>query len=184
MTSFEKELLGSHGFSLIPPNRLSAVISANPRLLLPSKSMLAYARKQSRFTIFKWIKEDRGWFWHAGDYPTGLEKKAKVTNISMPSKKSYAKSKSAKKGDDFSEAFLDIIPFESDLPPIGNIVLESSLPPSTRTHSSRHPTTSKYKPTAPQPSTDASPSSRTRGSKRKTSPPSTSTTTEKRVCYI
>ena len=47
MTSFEKELLGSHGFSLISPNRLSAFISANPRLLLPSKSMLAYAKKQS-----------------------------------------------------------------------------------------------------------------------------------------
>ena len=105
MISFEKELLGSHGFSLIPPNGLNAVISANPRLLLPSKSMLAYARKQSRSTIFEWIKEDRGWFQHAGDYPTSLEKKAKVTNISVPGKKSSAKSKSAKKGDDFSEAF-------------------------------------------------------------------------------
>ena len=102
----------------------------------------------------------------------------------MPGKKSSAKSKSVKKGDDFSEAFLDIIPFESDLPPIGNIVLESSLPHSARTHSCRHPTTSKSKPTAPQPSTDTSPSSRTRGRKRKTSPPSTSTTSEKRVCYI
>ena len=45
MISFEKELLGSHGFSLIPPNGLNAVISANPRLLLPFKSMLAYSRK-------------------------------------------------------------------------------------------------------------------------------------------
>ena len=45
MTSFEQELLGSYGFSLIPPDRLGMVISANPRLLLPSKSVLAYVRK-------------------------------------------------------------------------------------------------------------------------------------------
>ena len=45
MTSFEQELMGSRGFSLIPLNGLSAVISTNPRLLLPSKSVLAYARK-------------------------------------------------------------------------------------------------------------------------------------------
>ena len=30
MTSFEQELLGSRGFSLIPPDSLSAVISTNP----------------------------------------------------------------------------------------------------------------------------------------------------------
>ncbi|XP_050249028.1 flocculation protein FLO11-like [Quercus robur] len=59
MTSFEKELLGSRGFSLIPPDRLSAIISANPRLLLPSKSMLAYARKQSRSAIFEWSKHKK-----------------------------------------------------------------------------------------------------------------------------
>ena len=44
-TTFEQELVGSRGFSLIPPNGLSMVISANPRLLLPSRSVLAYARK-------------------------------------------------------------------------------------------------------------------------------------------
>ena len=53
MTSFEKELVGSHGFSLVPPEGLSAVILVNPRLLLPSKSLLAYARKQNRFAIFE-----------------------------------------------------------------------------------------------------------------------------------
>ena len=37
--------MGSCGFSLIPPDGLSAVISANPQLLLPSKYVLAYARK-------------------------------------------------------------------------------------------------------------------------------------------
>ena len=31
--------------SLIPPEGLLAIISANPRLLLPTKSMVAYARK-------------------------------------------------------------------------------------------------------------------------------------------
>ena len=81
MTSFEKELLGSRGFSLIPPDGLSAIIYANPRLLLPFKSVLAYARKQSRSAIFEWVKKDRRWFWHANDYPTGWEKKVKVTKF-------------------------------------------------------------------------------------------------------
>ena len=45
MTSFEKELIGSRGFSLVLPHGLSAIISANPKLLLPSKSVLAYAKK-------------------------------------------------------------------------------------------------------------------------------------------
>ena len=73
MTLFEKELMGSRGFSLVPPDRLGAIISANPRLLLPSKSVLAYARKQSRSAIFEWDEEKRGWHWHAGDYPLGWE---------------------------------------------------------------------------------------------------------------
>ena len=71
MTSFEQELVGSRDFSLIPPNGLSMVISANPRLLLPSKSVLAYARKQNRSAIFEWDEEKRGWYWHASDYPPG-----------------------------------------------------------------------------------------------------------------
>ena len=45
MTSFEQELAGSRAFSLIPLKGLSMVVSPNPRLLLPSKSVLAYARK-------------------------------------------------------------------------------------------------------------------------------------------
>lgn len=57
MTSFKQELLGSCEFSLIPPDRLHAVISANPRLLLPTKSMVAYAKKQSQLTIFEWDAE-------------------------------------------------------------------------------------------------------------------------------
>ena len=71
MTSFEKELIGSRDFSLVPLDGLSAIISANPRLLLPFKSMLAYARKQNRSAIFGWDEEKIWWHWHAGDYPSG-----------------------------------------------------------------------------------------------------------------
>ena len=53
MTSFEQELLGSRGFSLIPPDGLSAIISSNPRLLLLTKSMVVYAKKQSQSAIFE-----------------------------------------------------------------------------------------------------------------------------------
>ena len=45
MISFEQELLRSHEFSLIPLDGLHAVISTNPWLLLPTKSVVAYARK-------------------------------------------------------------------------------------------------------------------------------------------
>ena len=124
MTSFEKELMGSRGFSLVPPDGLSAIISANPLLLLPFKSVLAYARKQSCSAIFEWDEEKRGWYWHAGDYPLGWEKRVKVTNISVSIKKGPAKLKYAIKS----------------------------------------------KPAAPQPSIDAPLSSRTRDSKRKTTP--------------
>ena len=53
MTLFEQELLGSCGFSLIPPDGLSAVISTNPWLFLPTKSIVAYAKKQSWSAIFE-----------------------------------------------------------------------------------------------------------------------------------
>ena len=121
MTSFEQELIGSYGFSLIPPDELNAVISANPWLLLPSKSMLAYARKQNRSTIFEWVEEDRGWLWHVSDYLASWEKKVKVINIPVPDKKSSAKPKFAKKGDDPFKTCSDIVPFESGLLSIGNI---------------------------------------------------------------
>ena len=84
----------------------------------------------------------------------------KVTNVSVPVKKSSAKSKSAKKGDDSSETCSDIVPFEGDFPPIGNIVLESSLRPFAHIHSNRRPTTRKSRSNALRPFTDA-PSSRT-----------------------
>jgi len=62
MTSFEKELIGSHGFSLVLLDGLSAIILVNSRLLLLSKSVLAYARKQNRSGIFEWDEEKRGWY--------------------------------------------------------------------------------------------------------------------------
>ena len=124
MTLFEQELVGSRGFSLILPDGLSMVISANPRLLLPSKSVLVYIRKQNLSAIFEWDEEKKGWYWHAGEYPPGWEKKVKVTNILALSKKSPARLKS----------------------------------------------TSKSKLVIPQLPTNAPPASRTRGSKRKTTP--------------
>ena len=54
MTSFGQELLGGRGFSFIPHEGLHAIISANPRQLLPTKSTEAYATKQSRSAILKW----------------------------------------------------------------------------------------------------------------------------------
>ena len=45
MDSFVAKLARSRDFSLIPPEGLSMVTSVNPRLLFPSKSVLAYARK-------------------------------------------------------------------------------------------------------------------------------------------
>ncbi|KAL0008740.1 hypothetical protein SO802_010242 [Lithocarpus litseifolius] len=61
-------------------------------------------------------------------YLANKEKRVKVTNISMPMKKSSAKSKSAKKkkGDDSSETCSDIVPFESDLPPMSKHKEDSS----------------------------------------------------------
>ena len=97
MATFVAELAGSRGFSLIPPEGLGMVVSVNLRLLLPSKSILAYARKQSRSAIFEWDAEKKGWFWHASDYTPGWEKKVKVINISVPSKKAPTKPKSAGK---------------------------------------------------------------------------------------
>ena len=52
MTSFGQELFGGCEFTLIPLKGLHAIISANPRLLLLTKSVVAYVRKQSRFAIF------------------------------------------------------------------------------------------------------------------------------------
>ena len=107
----------------------------------------------------------------------------KVRNLFVPMKKGSV-SQSTKKVDDSSETCLYIVLFEGGLPLIGSIVLESSPPPFTPTYSSRHPVTGKSRPATLRPSTDAPSSSKTRGSKRKTSPPLSSATSERRVCYL
>ena len=63
----------------------------------------------------------------------------KVTNLTIPVKKGSASrsTKTTKKGDDSSETFSEIVPFEGGLALIGNIVSENSPHPSTRTRSSR-----------------------------------------------
>jgi len=99
--------------------------------------MLAYARKQNRSAIFEWDEEKEGWYWNAGNYPSGWEKKVKVTNISAPSKKGPTKLKSA----------------------------------------------SKSKPATPRPPTSAPLASRTKGSKRKTTPHPVFAV-ERMVCYL
>ena len=127
MISFEQELLGSHGFSLTPLDGLHVVNSTNPWLLLPTKFVVAYARKQIRFVIFKWDAKGNKWYLYAGEYPTGWEKKVKVVNLPMLGKKGFVsrftKPKLAKKGNDSSKAYFDIVPFKGGLPSIGNIVL-------------------------------------------------------------
>ena len=75
--------------------------------------------------------------------------KVKVTNISVLGKKGSTKSKSTKKGGDTSEASSDMVPFESGLPPIDNIVLEDSPASSARAYSNVRPTANKSKFTAP-----------------------------------
>ena len=133
MTSFGQELLGGRGFSLIPFEGLHAIIFANPRLLLPTKSVVAYARKQSRSTIFEWQEKEKGWYLYASEYPPGWVKKVKVVNLSVLTKKGLmtwnVKPKFAKRGDDSFETCSDIILYGGGLPPIGNIVLENSPPP-------------------------------------------------------
>ena len=97
----------------------------------------------------------------------------KVVNLPVPRKKGFmsrfAKPKLAKKGDGSFETCSDIVPFEGDLSPICNIVLEGSLPLSARTRSSRRPTAGKSRLAAPRPSADAPPFSKTQGNKWKTS---------------
>ena len=109
MATYVDELADSRGFSLIPLDRLGMVVLVNPRLLLPFKSILAYVRKQSQSAIF--------------EYPPGWEKKVKVINILVPSKKALAKPKSTGKTKP-----------ATPLPPTG-------APLASRTHGSKRKTT-------------------------------------------
>ena len=112
----------------------------------------------------------------------------KVTNLPIPAKKGSeswsTKPRSAKKGYDSSKTCSDIVPFKDGLSSIGSIVLESYHSPFAHTHSRRCPITGKSRPATSRPSANAPPSSRTRGSKRKTSPPPLFATSERRVCYL
>ena len=112
----------------------------------------------------------------------------KVVNLPTPIKKGlvsqFAKPKSVEKGDDSSETCFDIVPYKEGLSPISNIVLKSSPPPSVKTRSSRRSTAARPKPPTLKPSVDTPLHSRTRGSKRKTSPLAPSATTERRVYYL
>ena len=118
----------------------------------------------------------------------GWEKKVMVLNLPMPTKKDSVsqttKPKSVKRGDDSSKTCSNIIPYKGGLPPIGNIVLKGSPPPSAHTRSSMHSIASKPQPLAPRPAMDTPLSSRTYGSKRKTSPPPQSATIERKLCYL
>ena len=132
MISFGHELLGGRGFSLILLKGLHAIISADPRLLLPTKSVVLYVGKHNRSIIFEWHEKEKGWYLYIGEFPLGWEKKVKVVNLLAPTKKvsmsRTAKLKSAKKGDDSSKTYSDIIPYKGGLPSISNIVLESFPP--------------------------------------------------------
>ena len=112
----------------------------------------------------------------------------KVLNLPALAKKGSmsqsAKPKSTKRRDDSFETCLDIVPYEGSLPLIGIIVLEGFPPPFAHSRSNRRSTACKPKPSAPKSFMDAPPSSKTHGSKRKTSPPTPYTTTERRVCYL
>ena len=137
MISFGHELLGGRGFSLILLKGLHAIISADPRLLLPTKSVVLYVGKHNRSIIFEWQEKEKGWYLYTGEFPLRWEKKVKVVNLPAPTKKvsmsRIAKPKSAKKGDDFSKTYSDIIPYKGGLPSISSIVLKSSPPPSAST---------------------------------------------------
>ena len=87
MTSFNEKLFGSYGFSLVPPEGLHAIISPNPRLLFPTKSVIAYARKQNKFAIFKWQEKEQGWFLYTSEFSRGWEKKVKIVNLPASMKK-------------------------------------------------------------------------------------------------
>lgn len=115
MTSFSKELLGGFRFSLVPREGLHAIISLKPRLLLPTRFMIAYARKQNNSAIFEWQEKEQGWFLYIGEFPRSWEKNDKVVKLPTLTKKGSAsksaKPKATKKGADTFEAYSDIVPY-------------------------------------------------------------------------
>lgn len=124
---------------------------------------------------------------YEGEFPHGWKKGVKVVNLPVSVKKGSisksAKPKFAKKGKDVPEVCLEIVPYKGGLPSIGNIILESTPPPSARARSIRRSAAAKSRPLMPRQPLDASPSSSTHGNKRKTSPSASFTSIENRV-YI
>ena len=88
----------------------------------------------------------------------------KVVNLPTSTKKGLAsrsaKPKSAKNGVDVFGVCSNIVPSKGGLPPIGNIVLEKTRPPSTRARSTRRFVVAKSRPPMPRQLTDAPLSSR------------------------
>lgn len=82
------------------------------------------------------------------------------------------------------EVCFDIIPYVENLSPIGNTVLESTLSFAVRSYSTKNFATVKPKPPLLRKLSDAPPSSRTCGSKRKTSSLVSSAPLERRVYYL
>ena len=119
----------------------------------------------------------------------------KVVNL-LPSilKKSSAskptKSKTTKKGKGIVtgtlkvDFFFFLVPYVGNLSPVGNTILESTPSPAVRSRSTRKFATVKPKPPLPRQPLDAPPSSKTRGSMKKTSPLVWSAPSERRVYYL
>lgn len=79
--------------------------------------------------------------------------------------------------------FFDTVPYEEDLSPLGSIVLEET-PPVVKTHFAKKFAAVKSKPPPPKQHLNASLSSRTYGSKRKTSPKASITQFKRKVCLL
>ena len=133
---------------------MHTILSPNPHLLVPSRSIIVYVRKQNRSGRFEWQEKKQGWFWHVGEYHPSWERKVKVLNPfpSAPNKGSasmVAKTKFSKKGKGIAmstlEVCFDIVPYVGDLPLIGSIILEST-PPAIRTCSTMKSIVVKPKP--------------------------------------
>lgn len=142
--------------------------------------------------IFEWCEGQQDWFWYDGDFPQGWEKKVKISNAPpSTSKKSSTyrstKPKSAKKSKGVATSTptvcFDIVPYGEKLPPIGNIVLDET-PLVLKTRIARKSTIVNSKPPLPKQPLDATPSSRTNGSKRKISPKASTTQLERKVCLL
>ena len=111
---------------------------------------------------------------YASEFPYGWEKEVKVVNLLAPTKKGStsksAKPKPTKKGGDASKIYSDIVLYQGGLPPIGNIVLESTPPLSARARSTRRLVAAQTRPPILRQPLDAPPSSKTHGSKRRRLP--------------